>query len=162
MQPDRRSRTTVTRAIALIAVTLAALATLAGCSKKSDGTGVLDLDTKGPGTCIDAPDDLGETVKRLPTVPCTTPHTHELYSVVDYDEGDVFPGLEALDAFAQRVCLRDFEPYVGTSSFDSSLTFSWLTPTLGSWNNHDDRAILCVLTDFSGAPLTGSMKDAKV
>jgi hypothetical protein len=119
---------------------------------------VLDVGEQGAGTCLDVRDDLPAEVTKLPVIDCARPHTDEIYAVVDYDRGDVFPGLEELGTFAEQVCVREFEPYVGTSAFDSSLSFTYLTPTLGSWNDQDDRAVLCVLRDGQAASLTGSMK----
>lgn len=133
---------------------------LAACSGGDDTSEkpVLDVGDDGPGTCLDVGDELGAEVTKLPVIECAKPHTDEVYAVVQYDKGDVFPGLEALETFAQQVCVREFEPYVGMSAFDSSLNFTYLTPTLGSWNDKDDRAVLCVLRDGASAPLTGSMK----
>ena len=142
----------------IIASMLVCLA--AGCSDDEDDarTPVLELATSGPGTCLDVPDSLGDTVADLPVIECAQPHTHEIYAVVTYDEDDVFPGDEALNAFAERGCLAAFEPYVGVSVFDSTLSMTWLVPTLSSWNDDDDRDVLCVLADFNAAPLRGSMK----
>jgi hypothetical protein len=148
------------------------LAGLAACSDDSkNGTPVIQLGKMGPGTCINAPASLGAEVKNIPTVPCSVVHSHEVFAVVKYlvqvankpdVTTDVFPGLEALDAFAQRACIAQFEPYVGVSAFDSSLTFSWLTPTLGSWNGTSkDRAVICVLGRFDGNTMVGSMKGTK-
>lgn len=95
-------------------------------------------------------------------MPCTEEHTHELYAVVPYDDGDVFPGLAALDAFAERSCVAEFEPYVGISVFDSTLTFSWLVPTLASWNNNKDRDVLCVVGPFDGSTLSVSVKGSQL
>jgi hypothetical protein len=135
------------------------LLAVAACS--DDGKApVLELSEQGPGTCLQAEPDIGPEVTGIPTVPCTEEHTHELYAVVPYDEGDVFPGLAELDAFAERVCVAEFEPYVGISVFDSTLTFSWLVPTLASWNNNDDRDILCVVGPFDGSSLSISVKDS--
>jgi Septum formation len=142
-----------------------ALLAVSACSDdKKAGTPVLQTDKLGAGTCLEVPDALGEEVAKLPTIDCVKEHTHEIYSVVPWDKtkGDVFPGLDALDAYAEQVCVRDFEPYVGISTFDSTLTFTFLTPTLGSWNSSDkDRDILCVLQDSNATPLVGSMKGAK-
>ena len=96
-----------------------------------------------------------------PRAPDTEEPTHELYAGVPFDEGDEFPGLAALDAFAERVCVAEFEPYVGISVFDSTLTFSWLVPTLASWNNNEDRDVLCVVGPFDGSTLTESVRDAR-
>jgi Septum formation len=140
-------------------------ALLAGCSRGKKGTPVLELATLGPGTCLNVPNALGEEVTSLPKVDCATVHTHEIYSVVKFVDqtgaaSDVFPGLQKLDAFATQVCVRDFEPFVGTSNFDSTLLFTFLTPTLTSWNDHKDREVLCVLQGKDFAPLTGSMRNS--
>ncbi len=129
---------------------------------------MVQLAKDGPGTCINAAPTLGPEVKKIPTVACTVAHTHEVFAVVRYVEQvpgkpdkatDLFPGLQALDAFAERACIAQFEPYVQTSAFDSSLTFSWLTPTLGSWNGKSkDREVICVLGKFDGSTLESSMK----
>lgn len=146
-----------------------ALVVLGACSNDgTGGIGVVQLGKNGPGTCINAPLTLGPEVKKIPTVPCTVAHTHEVFAVVRYVEQvagkpdratDLFPGLEALDSFAERACIARFEPYVDTSAFDSSLTFSWLTPTLGSWNGKSkDRDVICVLGKFDGSTLDRTMK----
>lgn len=135
---------------------------LAACSGGDDiaETPVLELSETGPGTCLEVDDDLPPEVEKLPVIDCATEHTHEIYAIVDYTEGDVFPGLEALNAFAERTCVAEFEPYVGISIFDSQLLMTWLVPTLSSWNEEDDTEVLCVLADFQAAPLVGSMKDS--
>jgi hypothetical protein len=148
-----------------------ALGLLAACSGDDEkGVSVIDLGKREPGTCINAPADLGPEVTKIPTVDCAENHTHEIFFstpyVVEVDGEtkvpDVFPGLEALDAFAQRACIGEFEGYVGVSAFDSKLTFSWLTPTLASWNGKSkDRTVICVLGMFNGEPLTGSKQDSK-
>lgn len=148
------------------------VAVLSACSNDDkDGRKVIQLAKDGPGTCINAPATLGPEVKQLPTVDCSIAHTHEIFAVEKYVEQvpgqpdkatDLFPGLEALDAFAERRCIEKFEPYVGVSPFDSSLTFSWLTPTLASWNGSSkDRSVICVLGNFDGSMLDRSMKDSQ-
>lgn len=142
-------------------MTVAVALALGACSGGDDTskTPVLDVGEEGPGTCLDVTDELGAEVTKLPVIDCAKPHSDEIFAVVDFGaEGDVFPGLQALETYARQVCVRDFEPYVGTSVFDSTLNFSYLTPTLSSWNDHKDRAVLCVLRDADLTPLTGSMK----
>jgi len=112
--------------------------------------------------CMLVTEDFPPEVEQLPIIACDVPHTHEIYASPDYEESDVFPGVDKLSEFAQVVCLEAFEPFVGTSPFDSSLSYTWLVPTLGSWNDEDDREVLCVLADRSGAELVGSMRDSQV
>lgn len=141
---------------------------LLGACSDDGGAPVLELAKKGEGTCLMAGLDIGPEVTEIPVVSCDGEHSHELYAVVPYknlaapEQSDVFPGLAALDTFAERECIARFEKYVGVSPFDSTLLFSWLVPTLASWNNNDDRDILCVVGLFDSKMLTGSVRDSKL
>ena len=142
---------------------------LAACSDDdpADGesTPVLELggeDGDAIGTCLLVTDELPAEVAELPVVPCELEHSHEIYYVED-DTRDVYPGLEALETFAQQVCVREFEPYVRISPFDSTLFFSWLVPTLDSWNSEQkDREVICVLGNLDGSLWTGTRKDSRI
>jgi Septum formation len=151
------------------AVVLAALLAVA-CSCSSDAKAdptkpankaVLDVGSNAAGTCLQVTDDLPAEVDKLPTIACDQPHTHEVYAVVPYTANDVFPGLAELESFSQKACLTAFDKFVGISVFDSSLSFSWLVPSLDGWNKNKDRDVLCVLQDAKSAQLTGSMRNSK-
>ena len=127
----------------------------AGCSDE-EGEPVVDLGADAVGTCLDFTDALDTvevTVTRLPVVPCSEQHTHEIYEVLTVREQELYPGFEALESEAQARCLAPFEEYVGVSAFDSDLFFSWLIPTLNSWENDNDSEIVCVIGEGNGAPL---------
>lgn len=132
---------------------------LAGaCSDDAEGEPVIDLGQTAVGTCLDFGDEIDDTVERLPAVPCEEQHTHEIFAVVD-SSAETYPGFEALEGEAQAVCLGRFEDYVGISAFDSELFFSWLVPTLDSWEREGDREIVCVAGEDNDAPLVGSVRD---
>ena len=121
---------------------------------------MIDVGTGAVGTCLDYLDgDIGAEVTELRTIDCAEPHSHEIFAVVVSD-ATVYPGFEALEETAQARCLAQFEDYVGIGVFDSTLFYSWLVPTLTSWDREDDREIICVLGDGEGAPLVGSMRDS--
>jgi hypothetical protein len=122
---------------------------------------VLDIDVSRQSVCLLVTEDLPEEVEELPTIGCDVPHTHEIYASVEYTEQDVFPGADALGEFAQVECVTAFEPFVGISAFDSSLSYSWFLPSLNGWNEEDDRSVLCVLADREGEELTESMRDSQ-
>jgi len=132
----------------------------ASCSDDGDEAerSVIDVAPRGPGTCLDFGEEVTATVTELPVVPCEEPHTHEIFAVV-ISQADTYPGLDALEADAQARCLRPFEEFVGISAFDSELFYSWLVPTLTSWDRDDDREIICVAGEGNGAPLVGSVRD---
>jgi hypothetical protein len=152
------------RAIALVAVS--AVACSCSSDAKADPTkpankAVLDVGANGASTCLLVEDDLPAEVDKLPTIGCEVSHTHEIYAVVPYTANDVYPGLAELESFSQKACLTAFDKFVGISVFDSSLSFSWLVPSLDGWNNNKDRDVLCVLQDAKSAALVGSMRDSK-
>ena len=123
---------------------------------------VLEVDTStAEPVCMQVDEAFPPEVERLPIIDCTKPHSHEIYATVK-SEADVFPGVEALGDTAQVECLEAFEPFVGASPFDSVLSYTWLVPTLGSWNDEDDREILCVLMHRDGSPMVGTMRGAQV
>jgi hypothetical protein len=119
---------------------------------------VLEIDASAESVCLDVTEDLPDEVETLPVIDCAEPHSHEIYMEVEYDVKDVYPGEEELGSFAQVECLREFETFVGISAFDSSLTYTWIVPSLDGWNKDDDRTVLCVLTNGeAGEDLKGSM-----
>jgi hypothetical protein len=111
--------------------------------------------------CMQVEEDLPPEVENLPIIGCDVAHTHEIFATVESEE-QVYPGVDALGEFVQVECLERFEPFVGTSAFDSTLSYTWLVPTLSGWNDEDDREVLCVLMARDGAELVGSMRDTNV
>jgi len=156
------------RGIAARAVAALMTAVLAvGCSDDDDGSNVdeqpvLDIETDtGEPVCMQVDDTVPAEVETLPVVPCDDAHSHEIYATIESPD-EVWPGVDALGEFAQVECLEVFEAFVGTSAFDSTLSYSWLVPSLESWNEENDRNILCVLMNRDGSPLVGSMRDTQV
>lgn len=165
--PGRRARagrgTRNVLATALAAVTLL----VSACSDDDDPTTdvkVEDIDEDRVGECLLVGTEIDPQVSSLPTIDCAEPHTHEIFAAVRMSDDDfpVYPGVEALEAVAERECLTAFEDYVGISPFDSELFYSWLVPTLDSWTKFDDRIVLCVASRYDNAPLTGSIEGARI
>jgi len=158
---------TVHRFLALVVVACTSFTALAACSSDSGpvkAKPVLDLSKDGVGTCLLVGTSIDAEVSKLPTIDCALEHTHEIYAtiVVSDTKYPVYPGTEALDAVAQHDCTAAFQPYVGSVPFDSALFFSWLLPTLASWNDHKDRTILCVTSRFDNAKLKGTVKGSRL
>jgi hypothetical protein len=109
------------------------------------------------GDCLLRP-PIGE-VKAVDTVPCSSPHKVEAYSVFTAP-GTTFPGDARLTSIAQDGCLAKFTGFVGKPLSDSSLDIYYLAPSSRSWTSLDDRTIVCLLespTSVSGT-LRGSGK----
>jgi hypothetical protein len=107
-----------------------------------------------------ATDESGE-VSSLPGVPCSAPHDYEVYAVFDVNDPS-FPGDEAMSEIAFERCLAQFEGFVGRDYETSSLDITSLYPTKESWDIHDDREVICALTDVEANKLTGSAKDTAI
>jgi putative regulator of septum formation len=107
-------------------------------------------------------DELTAEVAELPVIDCTKPHTHEIFATVQNTVDAVYPGMAALEQFAETNCYKQFEPYVGIDWPDSSLFVTWIVPSLGSWNDEDDRAVMCVLGRKDGGQLERTAKDIKL
>ena len=108
------------------------------------------------GDCFD--DESGTEVSELPLKPCSGPHAYETY----YDfslTGDEYPGMSAIDAEAEANCGAAFEDFVGISYDESTLGYSYLTPTQRSWEEGGDRLVSCYVGDPAG-PVSGSLAGA--
>jgi hypothetical protein len=121
-----------------------------------------------PGQCLVPPKaNPNLQVATVTVVSCRQPHTEEVYCVLPYSAvlpqraprcpaepprlvgspSQDYPGTQALEAFANAVCLDEFEPYVGTTYKESSLYYTYLYPSPRSWDapSRRDRMVTCVL-----------------
>jgi hypothetical protein len=139
----------------------------AGCSSDKAGRKDGAIDKAGDvsvfdvqvGDCLNPGSELGISIVNIKAVPCSDPHTHEVYALPDFPEkdGDVYPGEEKIRTFANAQCLEAFGNYTGTDYLDSKLFFSYLQPSIKSWQEGDDRRIVCVIVS-TGKEVTGSAK----
>jgi Septum formation len=137
----------IPRALLLLAA-LTAATTLA-CSKS--------VATADVGECFERPEDLG-SIEDFDTVDCDEAHFGEVYETFDV-EGDDFPGDEAIAQQSEERCLAAYETYVGIPYEESAFGYFSIKPSEESWNEADDREVICVLTALDGeSELTGSKK----
>ena len=78
-----------------------------------------------------------------------------MFATIEYDEQDVYPGVDELEQFAEVACLRAVRDVRRGQRLRLDLSYSWLVPSLAGWNDEDDRDVLCVLADADGAPADG-------
>lgn len=105
------------------------------------------------GDCLAASGE-GE-VSEVPITPCDQPHESEAFHAFEV-EGDEFPGGEALETEA-AACQEEFATYIGKPYQESTLEVTYFSPTQESWEQLDDREILCLVYDPEG-DTTGSLK----
>ena len=147
-----------------------------GPTTKEETVPVFDL---RPRQCLVPPKaNPNLDVARVTVVPCDEAHTEEVYCVLAYSTTvpqnaphcpakpprfagslvEDYPGTQALETYANAVCLDEFQPYVGTSYKESSLYYTYLYPSPRSWDSPSrrDREVTCVLV--STAALERSAK----
>lgn len=118
------------------------------------------------GDCIDleALDGYGEAtegeeyeVETVPVVPCSDPHTGEVFAelVMDTDE---YPGDEGMAKKFDEWCYEQFGTFVGVSYDESQYGYTGFYPTQDTWEQLDDRTLQCVIS--SEEPVTGTLKGA--
>ena len=110
------------------------------------------------GDCLaEFPPEEGEVIFSIQTMPCSEPHSEEIFAAVALPDGDGdFPGMEAIDAQAERLCVAEFEGFVGLSYEESVLYVGLVTPSEESWTQ-GDRSILCTIYDPAGE-VSGSLR----
>jgi hypothetical protein len=116
-----------------------------------------EVATADVGDCI-TNEIAGSSISEFDTVECTEPHTAELIHKFDLPDGD-FPGQEEIGTAVAEGCQGSaFEDYVGTPYAESEIYVFPVTPTEETWNEADDREVLCFGGLQDGADLTESIE----
>ena len=143
--------------------TIASLAIIVSCSgdnlKRDDAGNVVQRGNSSifelkVGDCTK--EELKAEATNIDLVPCTEPHTHEAYFSVDY-VGDAYPGSAPLEVFAEQKCVGAFADYVGVELAQSNLYFTYLYPSVTTWQSKNDRQVMCFAVSRSEM-LTASVK----
>jgi hypothetical protein len=114
------------------------------------------------GDCLNLAD--ATEVSSAAVVPCSEPHTDEIYHEFRLPDGD-WPGDDAIEQSAEEGCYEAFEGFVGVPYEDSALAYNYLTPTEEGWTDSSlqDRLIQCVVYepgDGGAAEIEGSLEGA--
>ena len=129
---------------------------VAAVSTACTNNNVFDLEV---GQCFDDPDAFDE-VSSVEIVDCADPHDNEVYHVFDVIGYDEWPGEETISVIAEESCVEAFAGYVGRDFASSSLAATSLSPSEESWDEADDREIVCFLFDLTLGPLEGSVRNS--
>ncbi|GHD21227.1 septum formation family protein [Nocardiopsis kunsanensis] len=139
--------------IASSVVALGAAAVLTGCGVLTSALGGGELGgnvlSVGVGDCfvVSEMDQslLEGEVSDVPLVDCSEPHDGEFFHVEVLPDGD-FPGDRSVGERATEACEgQAFTDFVGTDYASSEIWAYHLVPTRQSWEQADDREILCYL-----------------
>jgi hypothetical protein len=141
-------------------LTLPALLVLAGgglLAACSDDPEVATLDV---GECVSQETLEGSIgAEEIDTVDCDDPHFAELIGKFDID-GDDYPGDDVVQEEGEAGCESRFEDYVGVDTETSMYSVGPVTPSQETWENADDREVLCFGFDDGAGSIGGSMEGA--
>jgi hypothetical protein len=142
---------------AVIGITTAAERNAAGEISSAGALGAFEMRV---GDCFD--DEAFETteISEVPAVPCSQPHDNEVYAV--FDIVGEWPGEERVEELAYEGCFERFARAIGKTYEDSVIDFTTLYPTEGSWNQRDDREVICVGYHMEYDKLTGSIVGSRL
>lgn len=112
------------------------------------------------GDCVNFPDAV-DAVSSFDAVACEEPHDGEIYKLFDIEGFEDFPGDAEVSDQGTVGCRDAFEPFVGIDYNSSIYFFTFFSPTEETWNDRDDREVICIVTAAEGEPqLTGSLEGA--
>ncbi|WP_165962964.1 septum formation family protein [Occultella glacieicola] len=146
------SRRIVRTALALVGAAGLA-ASLAACGSQ--------VATAEVGACSNLEDLSGELTE-IPTVDCGEAHDAQFVHSFDIDQDGDFPGDDAIATAAQEGCLSGFESFIGLSYEESTLELDWIAPNESTWDQANDREVLCIAFLTDGSTVTESWEGAAV
>lgn len=113
------------------------------------------------GDCFDNSGPGADAVEQVHVIPCGELHHFEVFYTFALTEGP-YPGAEAIKAQWMAGCVPEFEPFVSSAFADSALDISAIYPTQQTWENLDDREVVCSVTTVDGTPRSGSARGSGV
>lgn len=114
-----------------------------------------------PGQCFNELLDraVDPPVHSFQIADCSQLHDAEVFAVLALPEptGAPYPGDQAIDRTANRLCLAQFAPYIGIEYPRSMLRLSVSRPVGTTWPA-GDRTVMCSVYDGKFQPLAGLMR----
>ncbi|WDZ92160.1 septum formation family protein [Nocardiopsis sp. HUAS JQ3] len=104
---------------------------------------------------------FSEGVSEVPLVDCSQEHDSEFFYSHQLTDAS-YPGDSAVQTEADEVCKgENFTDFIGVDYLDSEIYSYYLTPTQQSWDQANDREIICYATTANiGETVTGTLEDA--
>lgn len=104
----------------------------------------IDIFSLKVGDCMPTSDTSGAEIEDTTVVPCSEPHTDEVFFEFELGDGDL-PSDEEIQGEVEAQCVPAFTEFVGLDYYDSELDLWWITPTERTWKEADDRLVQCVI-----------------
>jgi len=102
--------------------------------------GEVDVNKLRVGDCFTEVQDVEkEIIFTVPVVPCSEPHSDEVFALVTLPDGD-FPGQEAIYDQGEELCIAEFDAFVGLSYRESMLDLWVIAPVEEGWRAGTGRS----------------------
>lgn len=114
------------------------------------------------GQCYNDVPDPAQRPFAVFIVACSEPHQFEVYSKTQLELGEPtpagtpYPGTRAVANATEAQCITGFSAFVGSAWETSEFDVQVLWPSETSWNQTNDRTILCAVFPVTGDTTTGS------
>ena len=109
------------------------------------------------GDCVLFPDDDTDEFSEFEALPCDQPHDGEVLSLVNlpFDNDALFPGNLEVQTLAEEACIEDFDRITGLDfATDPDWNVFSLSPSSESWDQIDDREVVCIAVSYTDEQLT--------
>ncbi len=107
------------------------------------------------GDCLKDP---GSKVFRVSGQSCSGDHERQVFAIINdpAPPSAPFPGSTPIRTLADREC-ADRSARIASVPNRANLRVYFLVPSEASWDNDDNRRIICMVGNRDGSPLTGSL-----
>jgi hypothetical protein len=149
------------KVIGIVGAAIAAVFGITQAAQRNDAGEITAAGSVGAfevqvGDCFNDEAFEATEITEVPAVPCGEPHDNEVYAAFDLP-GDKWPGDEKVDELSEKGCLDRFSAAIGKGYDDSTIAYTSIQPTQGSWEQVDDREVLCIAFHMDYEKLTGSV-----
>jgi hypothetical protein len=105
----------------------------------------------------------GSTFETVDAVPCAQPHKYEVFAAFNlpFDNSAAFPGEESIATLSDDGCADRFAGFVGLAYEQSIYMYGMTFPTAGTWDEVDDREVLCLISNYDGTTKQGTARDSR-
>jgi len=137
----------MTRFRLVVPVVFAVTSVFLGCDAARDDTGAIaeagavSVFALRIGDCFD--DHEPGDVQRVAALPCDEAHDNEVFATFDL-AAETWLGDDEVTRLGTEGCNERFTGVIGSTYEESVLDFYPMTPTEGSWDDRDDREVVCV------------------
>jgi putative regulator of septum formation len=105
----------------------------------------------------------GATFEAVDAVPCSQPHKFEVFDAFNlpFENSAAYPGDESITTLADDGCFNRFAGFVGIAYAQSIYNYSIVYPLAGTWDEFDDREVMCLISNYDGTSKQGSARDTR-